>query len=377
MRVLHIHSGNLYGGVETLLVTLARHRHLCPAMQPHFALCFDGRLHEELKATGVPVELLGQVRIRKLRSVFKARRRLRALLRVEKFDAVVCHSSWSQALFSPLAHAARVPQVFWQHDVAQGSHWLERWGRTTAPDLALCNSKFTAGTLPKLFPRVRCEVVYSPVAPPSQTFNGNERAATRAGLQTPAEATVLIQASRLEAWKGQLLQLEALALLRDLPGWVSWQVGGAQRPEEVKYLDQLKRRAVELGIADRVRFLGQREDVTRLLSAADIHCQPNIGPEPFGIAFIEALYARLPVVTTNIGGACEIVDDSCGVLVPPGEASTLAATLRRLILDQKFRVKLGAAGPARAQALCHPATQMARVNQLLDTAVASDMEKQA
>jgi glycosyltransferase involved in cell wall biosynthesis len=376
MRVLHIHSGNLYGGIETLLVTLARQRHLCPAMEPHFALCFDGRLHEELQAAGVPVELLGQVRIRKLASVLKARRRLCALLRDEKFDAVVCHSSWSQALFSSLAHAAHVPQVFWQHDVANGSHWLERWGRRTSPDLALCNSKFTAGTLPRLFPRVRREVVYSPIAPPSQTFDGSERAATRAEFQTPADATVLIQASRMEAWKGQSLQLEALALLKDLPGWVSWQVGGAQRPEEIRYLDELKRRAVELGIADRVRFLGQREDVSRLLSAADIHCQPNIGPEPFGIAFIEALYARLPVVTTNIGGACEIVDDSCGVLVPPGQASALAATLRRLILDQQLRLNLGAAGPTRAQALCHPPTQMARVNQLLDTA-ASTPEKHA
>jgi glycosyltransferase involved in cell wall biosynthesis len=368
MRVLHIHSGNLYGGVETLLVTLARHRHLCPAMQPHFALCFDGRLAEELKDASAPVELLGQVRTRKFASVLKARRRLRALLRDEKFDAVVCHSSWSQALFSSLAHEAGVPQIFWQHDVAKGSHWLEVLGRTNAPDLALCNSKFTARTLPKLFPRVRGEVVYSPIAPPPQTFNGSEGAATRAEFQTPTDATVVIQVSRMEAWKGQLFQLEALALLKDLPGWVSWQVGGAQRPAEIRYLDQLKRRSVELGIADRVRFLGQREDVSRLLSAADIHCQPNIGPEPFGIAFVEALYARLPVVTTFIGGAPEIVDDSCGLLVPPGRASTLAESLRRLILDQKLRLNLGAAGPARAQALCHPARQMARVNQLLNTA---------
>jgi glycosyltransferase involved in cell wall biosynthesis len=49
-----------------------------------------------------------------------------------------------------------------------------------------------------------------------------------------------------------------------------------------------------------------RSDVARLLAAADIHCQPNIGPEPFGITFIEALYAGLPLVTTSIGGAIEM-----------------------------------------------------------------------
>src|SRR5579863_1214479 len=55
MRVMHIVSGRLFGGVETLLVTLARSRDLCPAMDPEFALCFDGRLSEELGASGVAV----------------------------------------------------------------------------------------------------------------------------------------------------------------------------------------------------------------------------------------------------------------------------------------------------------------------------------
>ena len=63
MRVLYVHSGNLYGGVETLQVTLARHRDLCPAMEPSYALCFKGRLSEELIATGVPVHLLNAVRV--------------------------------------------------------------------------------------------------------------------------------------------------------------------------------------------------------------------------------------------------------------------------------------------------------------------------
>src|SRR5271163_4247051 len=64
MRVMHIVSGRLYGGVETLLATLARCRQLSAAMEPEFALCFDGRLREELAATGVPVHLLGEVRAR-------------------------------------------------------------------------------------------------------------------------------------------------------------------------------------------------------------------------------------------------------------------------------------------------------------------------
>ncbi len=75
----------------------------------------------------------------------------------------------------------------------------------------------------------------------------------------------------------------------------------------------------------------------RLLAAADIHCQPNTGPEPFGITFIEALYAGLPVVTTSIGGALEIVDGSCGMLVEPNDPAALAGALRRLIEDRELR----------------------------------------
>ena len=73
-----------------------------------------------------------------------------------------------------------------------------------------------------------------------------------------------------------------------------------QRPHEQDYLNELKIQANNLDLCDRLQFLGQRSDVAQLLAAADIHCQLNTGVEPFGITFIEALYASLPVVTTNM-----------------------------------------------------------------------------
>ncbi len=163
MRVLHVHSGNMYGGVETLLVTLARHRDLCPEMEPHYALCFEGRLSEELTAAGVPVHLLGKVRVRRPLTVLRARRKLADLLRREQFNLVVCHSTWSQSLFGPVVHSLDLPLVFWLHGATNGKHWLDRWGRRTVPDLALCNSQFTAAMLLNIFPDVRTEVVlYEP-----------------------------------------------------------------------------------------------------------------------------------------------------------------------------------------------------------------------
>jgi glycosyltransferase involved in cell wall biosynthesis len=185
------------------------------------------------------------------------------------------------------------------------------------------------------------------------------REAVRAELKTAPEAVVVIQVSRMEEWKGHRLHLKALARLAGVAGWTCWMVGGAQRPHEIRYLEALRAESAALGIGPRVNFLGQRSDVARLLAAADI--QPNTGPEPFGITFIEALYARLPVVTTSIGGAVEIVDASCGMLVAPDDPAALAGALRGLIEDGELRARLGAAGPARAAALCDPAREMVRL----------------
>ena len=107
-------------------------------------------------------------------------------------------------------------------------------------------------------------------------------------------------------------ELKALHLLLDLPDWVCWLAGGSQRADEARYRGDLEVMARELGLAQRVRFLGHRSDVRRLLVASDVYCQPNERPEAFGISFVEALWARRPVVTSYMGGAPEIVDGSCG-----------------------------------------------------------------
>jgi glycosyltransferase involved in cell wall biosynthesis len=364
MRVLHVYGGNLYGGIETLLVTMARLRALCPSIEPEMALCFDGRLSAELRATGTPVYRLPEVRASRIQTVVRARRELTALLARGRFDCVICHAAWSQALLGPAVKRSTVPLVFWAHDAVTGKHWTERLARRVRPDLVICNSRYTAESVGDLYPDVPSLVLAYPVSAEKPRLTVTERAAIRASLDTPSEANVVIQVSRMERWKGHTLVMDALARLRDLT-WVWWIVGGAQRPEELAYVAALRGAADRLGVADRVRFLGERNDVRQLLAAADIHCQANLGPEPFGITFIEALAAGLPVVTAAMGGAVEIVDDSCGILVPPDDVVALAASLRRLMEDPVLRARLSSAGPARASLVSDPATQMRRLSDVL------------
>jgi glycosyltransferase involved in cell wall biosynthesis len=337
---------------------LARERKLCPEMIPHFALCFEGRLSAELRQVGVPLHSLGEVRIRRPWTIWRARRKLAAILKNQSFDLAFCHSVWTQAIFGPLIRSTGLRLIFWLHDSAEGTHWLERWAKRTPPSGIICNSHITAQGLPRLFPGVAAKTVYCPVAIPRSSFSVANRQAARAELNTPQDAVVIIQVSRMESLKGHRLHLQALGRLADLPGWHCWQVGGAQRSHEKRYLAELKLTATRLNIADRVHFLGERMDVPRLLAAANIHCQPNAGPESFGITFIEGLLAGLPVVTTAIGGALEIVDPSCGILIPPDDPMALATALRRLILDNSLRASLGGGGPRRARALCDPRQQI-------------------
>jgi glycosyltransferase involved in cell wall biosynthesis len=363
VRVLHVHSGNLWGGIESFLVTLARSHSASRELRSEFALSFGGRLRDELLQACVPVHQLGAARTRAPWSVFAARRRLERLLEREAFDVVVTHSPWDHAMFGGVARRSSAFAVLWLHDAVTGRHWLERWAALHRPLFAIANSHYTRDTLPRLFRNLPSAVHRYPVAAPVSDREASQRAAIRKELGATDDTVIVIQASRMQAWKGQPRLLRGLARVDRARPWLCVQVGGAQRPSEVAYAEEVKALAVSLGIADRVRFLGQRSDVRELLAAADIFCQPNAGPEPFGIVFVEALHAGLPVVTSNVGGAREIVTPDVGYLVEDDRA--LADALDLLIRDQALRQRLGAAGPARARALCDPSQQVTALEELL------------
>jgi glycosyltransferase involved in cell wall biosynthesis len=357
VRVLHVHSGNLFGGVETFLLSLARFRTLAPSMEMLVALTSDGRIAADLRRAGVPVTILGEARISRPLSVGRARRALASLLESHAPHVMVCHQAWPLALFGPVAKRQSIPLVLWLHMVP-GRHWLDRLAWRVTPEMVVCNSRFTAAAVPPSSARI--EVVYAPIE--TDVAPGVPRAANG--------RTVIIQVSRMEPLKGHAVLLEALAALSDRSGWVCRFAGGAQRPHEARYMQSLRARADALGIAERVEFLGERSDVRDLLAGADIYCQPNVEPDAFGISLIEAMGAGLPIVTSALGGATEIVDETCGVLVTPRDSSSLASELSALLDDRGRRDRLGAHGPARARALCDPASQMPRIAGILQQAAA-------
>lgn len=352
MRMLHVAAGNLYGGVERILEATAAH---VPAGSTHaFALSFSGRLSAALDAAGAERHDLGPVRFSRPLTVWRARRRLKRL--AERFDRVVAHSPWAFSLAAPVLPAGA--RVLFAHDALDGSHWTERRVSRLEPRMIICNSDYTSRAVGGWLPRARCAVVRPPVSPPR--IAPGSRAAVRREFGVADGTAVILIASRLERWKGHADLLRTAASLTG--AWAIWIAGAPQRPHEAAYERELRALAETTG---RVTFLGERSDMPRILDAADIHCQPNTRPEPFGIAFVEALDAKLPVVTIDFGGASEILTAGCGVRIPPGDRGALGPALQRLIDDPTLRKAMGQAGPARARALCDPEAQVALLERVL------------
>lgn len=367
MRVLQTYAGNLYGGIERLLVSLALASDQCArfGIENQFALCFRGRLSQELEQTGIDPFELGAVRFSRPWTVLAARRRLSQLIASKQLDMVITHASWMHAVLGPAVRRCGIPLVNWVHDTLCVRVLQDRLAAMSPPDLVLANSRHSSLAAASVFPRTRAEIIHYPLTPPSLGLAVNDRCSTRAALACPENAVVVLQVSRLERWKGQTVLLDSLAAIKDRTDWVCWIAGGPQRTMEQTYFSELHAQANRLGIAERVKFLGQRSDIAQLMRAADIFCQPNTGPEPFGVVFIEALYSGLPIVSSDFGGAAEIVTQGCGILTRPGDASEVARALTSLLDDASRRREQSVAAPRRAAELCDPASQLEKLARIL------------
>ncbi|MCC6468922.1 MAG: glycosyltransferase [Alphaproteobacteria bacterium] len=157
----------------------------------------------------------------------------------------------------------------------------------------------------------------------------------RAGLSTAGDAFAILALGRLHRNKGFDVLLRALA---DLPRAVLWLAGAG--PEE----GALKALARELGVAERVRFLGWRDDAAALFAACDLFvCSSR--HEPLGNVVIEAWAQDRPVVAAAAAGPAALIrEGESGLLVPADDPQALAGAIRRAMNDPDLRRRLAAGG---------------------------------
>jgi glycosyltransferase involved in cell wall biosynthesis len=167
----------------------------------------------------------------------------------------------------------------------------------------------------------------------------------RRELGLPAGCSLITYVGRLRHVKGVGYAIRAFAeLSRAYPGARFAIAGGGDCERDLVGL------TAQLGITDRVMFLGPRNDVAALLAATDIVILPSL-TEGFPRIALEAMAASRPIVATAVGGTREaVIDGETGTLVPAEDAAALASAVGRLLADPALAKRMGESGRRRVEA---------------------------
>ncbi|MHC4079646.1 MAG: glycosyltransferase family 4 protein, partial [Planctomycetota bacterium] len=240
-------------------------------------------------------------------------------------------------------------------------------------DLILANSHATAETLRNgrdLGERVK--VVYNGVA---EVFFDQQpaQAALRAELKLSSGEKLVGMVGRMDPLKGHREFLDAAKqVLTRRPDTTFLIVGDVlfdQARERLHgYRQQLEDYTREIGIFGKVMFLGQRDDVPRLLSAMDVVVHPSQVVESFGRTIAEAHAVGRPVVASDLGGIPEIVENGVnGYLFDAADTEAMAARVLCLLDDPDAAQQMGARGKADAADRFTRSAHAARVQQLYES----------
>ena len=326
----------------------------------------DGPFRERLERVRVPVEVTkagesiktvsregcGVAQLRAIPGVWKLARRVAA--QAADFDVLFANSQKALVMGALAAWMSGRKLVWYLHDILTADHFSSLNRRVAVTlgnrfaDRIVANSQASLDAFVASGGRVeRTAVVYNGIDAPAIPAATLEAAAReiRGGFGWEG-AKIVGLFSRIAPWKGQHVLLEALA---QVPGMHALFVGAPLFGGEARYQEELIATAKARGLADRVRFLGFREDIPELLHAVDFVAHTSISPEPFGRVIVEGMLAGKPVIATRAGGACEIIEDGVsGCLVPPGDSAALAGALRGLMEHPGESLRLGMAGKVSA-----------------------------
>jgi D-inositol-3-phosphate glycosyltransferase len=336
------------GGVETFVWDLARQQ----ALRGHKVRIVSGEGPVRREAAGVelatapyvPRERFAIGPLRRAWAIRKLLERLsmlpRGLRLLEGAELVHIHKPYDLPL-GPFLARRGVPLVYHGHGEGffPGDAWLCRYA-----DALLSCSTYNASSLRKQYARE-----------PAVVFNGVDverfRPQTRdpelrARLTAGAKWLVLLP-GRFMPWKGQACAMRALAELRDLSVRLALLGDGETR-------DSLRALATDLGVLDRVLFLGTvpHAEMARYLGSADLVLGTSEASETFGMALAEAMACERPVLASSWVGFDDVVrDGETGGRFASAQPLALAATLRQMLTSPDLLARYGAAG--RRHVLAH------------------------
>jgi glycosyltransferase involved in cell wall biosynthesis len=194
----------------------------------------------------------------------------------------------------------------------------------------------------RVIPRGVDPAVFDPAA-----ISRDRIARLAAAWRLPDGTRTVVLPGRLTAWKGHTVLLDAIARLQR-PDIMCVFVGSDQGRH--RYTASLERHASRLGITDRLRLVGQCDDMPAALALSDVVVHASVKPEAFGRVVIEAQAMGRPVIASDLGGPVETVrHGETGWRVRPNDPAALAEAIAvALDLDPAQRLALGQRARASA-----------------------------
>jgi glycosyltransferase involved in cell wall biosynthesis len=290
------------------------------------------------------------------------------LLRAERPAIVHAHLSWPLACRYELAAAivAQVPAIIATQHLFSEVPW--RRSRLIQRLICTCIDRYIAVSdhlarqlRERLqFPAHKISVIHNGISLPP--FRHAADPDLRARLAGASKRPIILSVARLAEQKGQRFLITALQALPN-----ATVVLAGEGPDRA----QLERQAHDLGLQDRVIFLGQRADIPELLACCDVVVLPSLF-EGLPLAALEAMAAGKPVVATRVGGTSEAIQDGqTGLLVPPADPGALAYAIGVVLSSPALARQLTAAAQSRVAQGFSAEVMTQQVSNLYDQVLAS------
>jgi glycosyltransferase involved in cell wall biosynthesis len=340
LSILHTESSIGWGGQEIRILTEARgmldRGHKVMLLTPSHA-----EIIPAAKKLGIPVQAI-DIWKKRLGPLFNLRQWLRQ--HAHEYDLINTHSStdsWLAAVANATTtQAHRLPIVRTRHvSTAINNHWSTRWLYTKATAHIVTTGEALRQQLHRDNGYALARMTSIRTGIDLTRFQPSDRLKHRAQLGVSDRPTLGILAT-LRDWKGHDYLFDALKMLpHALHEWQLLIIGDGPRRAH------LETRVAEEGLADRVRFVGNVDNVPEWLATLDLFTLPSYGDEGVPQGIMQAMACGLAVVSTPVGAINEAVQDgSTGLMVKPRHAQSLADGLTRLMLDHTLRKEMSARG---------------------------------
>jgi glycosyltransferase involved in cell wall biosynthesis len=345
-----------FGGAESLIVTFAEVAKSKDLKVSVISLTDDAKYHPassytaQLRALDVTVYSIDSRKIYDPRTIF----RLFKIFRQERFDIVQTHLSHGDILGALVGRLTGTPVVSTLHTPAPRhiGHYKIRefvwyFALRHLSRRVIAVGRIVEDVYRDILGTLKIDLVFNAVKI-EQPLLLLEREAVRREILGNVSRPFILCVGRLVDGKGLSELITAFSnVLKKHPRAVLVLAGAGQLQQS------LEAEAEALGSANSVKFLGMRDDVPRLLGAADIYVSASFW-EGMSIALLEAMAAGLPIVATAVGEAPYLLAENRGVLIPPKDISSIENGLCWMLDNPSDASAMGSAVRKYAQDHCSP-----------------------